>query len=167
MNEPLLDLTIIVANYNTRELLRSCLESVYQFTEGIRFEVICVDDNSPDDSADMVAALFPQVIFVRNGERLLYARNHNIGMKMSRARYACHLDSDTLLSEQRACRLGLLHGRESRGCSMRPQTVKRRRIGATLHSKLHRRRDLPATGLELAQNVSSQPRDEPLLQYRF
>lgn len=97
MTEPLLDLTIIVANYNTQELLRSCLESVYRFTDGITFEVICVDDNSPDGSADMVAALFPQVILVRNTQRLLYAKNHNLGMRMSQARYACHLDSDTLL----------------------------------------------------------------------
>ena len=64
-----LDLTIIIASYNTRELLRSCIESVYQYTEGISFEVICVDDNSPDGSADMVAAMFPQVILVRNTER--------------------------------------------------------------------------------------------------
>jgi len=98
MTESLLDLTIIIANYNTRELLRSCIESVYQYTEGISFEVICVDDDSPDDSADMVAALFPQVVLVRNTERLLYAKNHNLGMRMSRARYACHLDSDTLLT---------------------------------------------------------------------
>ena len=98
MTESLLDLTIIIANYNTRELLQSCLESVYQHTEGISFEVICVDDDSHDDSADMVAALFPQVILVRNQERVLYAKNHNVGMRMSRARYACHLDSDTLLT---------------------------------------------------------------------
>jgi GT2 family glycosyltransferase len=98
MTESLLDLTIIIANYNTRELLQSCIESVYEHTQGISFEVICVDDNSPDGSADMVAALFPQVILFRNAERLLYARNHNIGMRASRARYACHLDSDTLLT---------------------------------------------------------------------
>ena len=98
MTESLFDLTIIIANYNTRELLRSCLESVYQHTQGISFEVICIDDDSPDDSADMVAALFPDVILVRNAERLLYAKNHNVGMRMSRARYACHLDSDTLLT---------------------------------------------------------------------
>jgi len=95
---PLLDLTIIIANYNTRELLRSCMESVYQYTEGISFEVICVDDASPDGSADMVAAQFPQAIVVRNPERRLYARNHNAGMRISRGRYACHLDSDTLLT---------------------------------------------------------------------
>ena len=94
---PLLDLTVIIASYNTRELLRSCLESVYQYTEGISFEVICVDDASPDGSADMVATLFPQVVLVRNSERRLYARNHNAGMRIARGRYACHLDSDTTL----------------------------------------------------------------------
>lgn len=98
MTEPLLDLTIIVANFNTRELLRTCIESIYQFTDGISFEVICIDDDSPDGSADMVAALFPHVILVRNSQRMLYAKNHNVGMRMSRARYACHLDSDTLLT---------------------------------------------------------------------
>ncbi len=98
MSEALLDLTVIIANYNTRELLRSCIESIYQHTGGITFEVICVDDNSPDGSADMVALHFPQVVLVRNTERRLYAKNHNVGMRMSRARYACHLDSDTLLT---------------------------------------------------------------------
>lgn len=98
VTERLLDLTIIVANYNTRELLRHCLESVYQNAAGISFEVICVDDNSPDGSADMVAEMFPQVILVRNRTRLLYAKNHNLATRISRARYACHLDSDTLLT---------------------------------------------------------------------
>ena len=93
-----LDLTIVIASYNTRELLRNCLASVYWHTQGISFEVICVDDNSPDGSAAMVAEMFPQVVLVRNATNLLYARNCNLGMKMSRARYACHLNSDTLLT---------------------------------------------------------------------
>ena len=94
----MLDLTIIIANYNTRDLLESCLESVYRYTEGISFEVICVDDASPDGSADMVTEQFPQVILIRNSERRLYARNHNAGMRIALGRYACHLDSDTLLT---------------------------------------------------------------------
>ncbi len=95
---PLIDLTVIIASYNTRELLRSCLDSVYQYTQGITFEVICVDDASPDGSPDMVATLFPQVSLVCNPERRLYSRNHNAGMRVARGRYACHLDSDTLLT---------------------------------------------------------------------
>ncbi len=93
----LLDLTIIIPNYNTRELLRNCLHSIYQHTSGISFEVICLDDNSPDGSADMVAECFPHAILVRNKQNLYYTRNNNLGMKMSRARYACLLNSDTVI----------------------------------------------------------------------
>ena len=93
----LLDLTIIIPSYNTRQLLRNCISSIYEHTGGVTFEVICVDDNSSDGSADMVAAAFPHVIVVRNQVNQGYVKNTNLGMRMSRARYACHLNSDTLL----------------------------------------------------------------------
>lgn len=93
-----LDLTITISNYNTRGLLRSCIQSIYQHTRGISFEVICVDDNSSDGSAEMVAETFPEVILIRNQVNQLYAKNQNLGMRMSRARYACLLDSDTQLT---------------------------------------------------------------------
>lgn len=94
----LLDITIIIPNYNTRELLRGCLASIYEHTQGISFEVICVDDNSSDGSADMVAQSFPEVILVRNSVGQMYAKNNNLGMRMSRARYVCMLNSDTVLT---------------------------------------------------------------------
>src|SRR5271169_3444777 len=98
MAEPLLDLTIIVPSYNTRALLSACLASIYQHTTGITFEIICLDDASPDGSADMVAATFPEVILVRNHSNQYYARNNNTGLRMARGRYACLLNSDTLLA---------------------------------------------------------------------
>jgi GT2 family glycosyltransferase len=94
-----LDLTIIIPSYNTKDLLRGCLRSIYENTRGISFEIICVDDNSPDASADMVAAEFPEVILVRNEINQYYAKNNNLGMKMSKARYACLLNSDTVLTD--------------------------------------------------------------------
>ena len=93
----MLDLTIIIPSYNTRDLLRNCIQSIYQHTQGITFEIICLDDNSPDRSADMVAESFPEVILVRNKVNQFYAKNNNLGMRMSRARYACLLNSDTKL----------------------------------------------------------------------
>lgn len=93
----MLDLTIIIPNYNTRELLRQCIDSIYELTAGISFEVICIDDNSTDGSAEMVASRFPQVILIRNATGQRYAKNNNLGMKMSKARYACLLNSDTRL----------------------------------------------------------------------
>jgi GT2 family glycosyltransferase len=94
----LLDLTVIIPSYNTRRLLGDCISSIYEHTHGISFEVICIDDNSWDGSADRVAGEFPQVILVRNHVNQGYVRNTNLGMRMSRARYACHLNSDTLLT---------------------------------------------------------------------
>jgi len=95
--EALLDLTVIIPNCNTRRLLADCIASIYEHTRGIAFEVICIDDASRDGSADMVAQAFPEVILVRNQANQGYVRNTNLGMRMSRARYACHLNSDTLL----------------------------------------------------------------------
>ena len=97
MTSSLLDLTVILPNYNTRDLLRQCLSSIYEFTGGITFEVICIDDNSRDGSSDMVSTEFPQAILIRNKTNQLYVRNNNLGMRMSRARYACLLNSDTML----------------------------------------------------------------------
>jgi N-acetylglucosaminyl-diphospho-decaprenol L-rhamnosyltransferase len=96
MDRPL-DLTVIIPNCNTRHLLHDCLASIYEHTRGLAFEVICVDDASADGSADMVAETFPRVILIRNPTNQGYVRNTNLGMLRSRARYACHLNSDTLL----------------------------------------------------------------------
>ena len=97
MAKPFLDLTVIIPNYNTRGLVRNCIESIYRHTEGINFEIICVDGNSPDGSADMLAEEFPGVILVRNQRNESYGRSVNQGLRMARARYACLLDSDTML----------------------------------------------------------------------
>jgi GT2 family glycosyltransferase len=92
-----LDLTIIIPNFNTRALLQQCLQSIYNYTRGILFEVICIDDASSDGSAEMVETAFPDVILVRNKIALRYAKNNNLGLWMSQARYACLLNSDTKL----------------------------------------------------------------------
>jgi hypothetical protein len=97
MAKPVLDLTVIIPNYNTRGLLRNCIDSIYRHTEGISFEIICVDGNSPDGSAAMVAKEFPNVILVRNQSNESYGRSVNQGLRMARGRYACLLDSDTML----------------------------------------------------------------------
>lgn len=98
MSEACLDLTITISSYNTRNLLRNCIESIYRYTQGISFEVIAIDDNSTDGTSAMLAESFPQVILVRNERNQLYAKNQNHGLRMARGRYACLLDSDTLLT---------------------------------------------------------------------
>jgi glycosyltransferase involved in cell wall biosynthesis len=72
MTEQIYDLTIIIPSYKTKDLLRGCIASIYRYTSGISYEIICVDDNSADGSAEMVATTFPQVILVRNEANQLY-----------------------------------------------------------------------------------------------
>lgn len=92
-----MDLTVIIPSYNTIVLLRSCIESIYKSTKRCTFEIICIDDNSPDCSAEMVAQSFPEVVLVRNTSNQFYAKNNNLGLRMARGRYACLLNSDTVL----------------------------------------------------------------------
>ena len=55
-----IDLSIIIASYNTQNLTRCCLRSIYDNTHGITFEVIVMDDCSKDGSPEMVEKEFPQ-----------------------------------------------------------------------------------------------------------
>ncbi len=76
----MLDLAIVIVNYNVCELLRACLKSVYA-SANVSFEVCVVDNASPDDSAQMVACEFPQVHLICNAENMGYAAANNLGLK--------------------------------------------------------------------------------------
>ena len=76
----MLDLAIVIVNYNVCDLLRDCLKSVYAST-GVTFEVCVVDNASPDDSAEMVAREFPQAKLIRNTENMGYAAANNLGLR--------------------------------------------------------------------------------------
>ncbi len=58
----LLDASIIIVNWNTRDILRDCLKSVWAKICGVKFEVVVVDNTSSDGSVVMVRAEFAQVI---------------------------------------------------------------------------------------------------------
>jgi N-acetylglucosaminyl-diphospho-decaprenol L-rhamnosyltransferase len=76
----MLDLAIVIVNYNVCALLRDCLKSVYAST-GVTCEVCVVDNASPDDSADMVLHEFPQAHLIRNTENMGYAAANNLGLR--------------------------------------------------------------------------------------
>ena len=62
----MVDLGIVIVNYNTRDLLRICLRSVCASQGDFTLDVCVVDNGSPDGSAEMVAAEFPQVHLIAN-----------------------------------------------------------------------------------------------------
>jgi len=77
----MLDLGIVITSYNTRDLLRTCLRSVYASQGDFAFEVCVVDNASSDGSAEMVAAEFPQVHLIANAENVGYPSANNQGLE--------------------------------------------------------------------------------------
>jgi GT2 family glycosyltransferase len=92
-----MDVSVIIVNWNTRQLLLDCLKSLKEFTENISYEIIVVDNHSSDDSVEMVAAQFPDVKLIVNDDNLGFAAANNKGIEASEGRYVLLLNSDTLV----------------------------------------------------------------------
>lgn len=92
-----MDVSIIIVNWNTRDILKECLQSVYQQTEGVDFEVIVIDNASDDDSVAMIKSDFPQVVLIENKENKGFATANNQGMAVAKGRYCLLLNSDTVV----------------------------------------------------------------------
>jgi GT2 family glycosyltransferase len=89
------DLSIIIVNWNVRELLRDCLRSIAAGRGGLALEVIVVDSASTDSSAGMVAAEFPWVKLIARPDNVGFPRGNNIGLAEAQGRYLLLLNPDT------------------------------------------------------------------------
>lgn len=93
-----MDLSILIINWNTREMLRDCLTSVFEGTPaGYRVEIIVVDNASEDGSQEMVRTEFPQVIMIKNDENRGFAAANNQAMVIASGTNILLLNSDTLV----------------------------------------------------------------------
>ncbi|MEW6188858.1 MAG: glycosyltransferase family 2 protein, partial [Actinomycetota bacterium] len=88
-------LSIVIVNWNTRDLLRNCLQSIYQNPPKDDFEVFVVDNASTDGSPEMVEKELPQVKLIKNKENLGFSKANNLGIKSSGGDYILLLNSDT------------------------------------------------------------------------
>ena len=103
--EPAFDLSIIIVNRNTRELLRECLDSIAAAPDAVRREVIVVDNGSADGSAEMVEGSFPTVHLIRNATNTGFAYPNNQGLAISSGRHVFLLNSDTVVKPHAMDRL--------------------------------------------------------------
>lgn len=89
--------SVIIVSYNTREILRACLERLFAVTSDLVLEVIVVDNASRDASADMVERDFPGVRLIRSQTNLGFAAANNVGFKMASGDYILLLNPDALV----------------------------------------------------------------------
>lgn len=94
-----MDVSVIIVNWNTRDLLADCLKSLKETTHNVEYEVIVVDNNSSDDSVQMVAEQFSDVKLIVNDDNLGFAAANNQGIEIAQGRYVLLLNSDTILYE--------------------------------------------------------------------
>lgn len=95
----MVEVSIIIVSFNTRKLLKSCLESIKEKTKGVSYEVLVVDNASKDGSAEMVKREFPEVTLIGNKKNLGFAAANNQGITQARGKFVLLLNSDTLLIE--------------------------------------------------------------------
>jgi len=91
------DLSIVIVNYDVKRNLKECLESIYRSTKRVSFKITVVDNNSSDGSGDMVKLEFPEVKLIENCQNLGFAKAANQGLIENEGRYTLLLNPDTVV----------------------------------------------------------------------
>jgi N-acetylglucosaminyl-diphospho-decaprenol L-rhamnosyltransferase len=90
------DVSIVIVNWNTRDLLADCLGSIAQTANGLDVEIIVVDNGSNDGSQDIVRQLFPEVQLIENTKNVGFARANNQATETSQGCYILLFNSDAI-----------------------------------------------------------------------
>ncbi len=90
----IIDISVIIVNWNTKKLLLECIESLQQETKKANIEIIVVDNDSSDGSQESVKTSFPNVHLICNKKNVGFAQANNIGIEQSKGRYVCLVNSD-------------------------------------------------------------------------
>lgn len=92
----MVDISIIIVNYNTVDLTTSCIESIYSSVNS-SCEIIVVDNNSSDGSVQILSQKFPSLTVISSDINLGFGRANNLGAAHARGKYLFFLNSDTIL----------------------------------------------------------------------
>jgi len=94
-----MDVSVIIVNYNTKDLLDNCLKSLYKHTKDLEFEIIVVDNASTDYSQEFIKSSFPDVILIESETNLGFGKANNLGAQYAKGEFLFILNSDTILLE--------------------------------------------------------------------
>lgn len=91
----MIDISVIIVNFNTCKVTLQCLDSIFKYTEGVNFEVIVVDNASTRDNSQTMLSRYPGIIYIQSDKNLGFGKANNLGYKTAKGRYILLLNSDT------------------------------------------------------------------------
>lgn len=92
-------LSVVIVSYNVRQYLTACIDSVALALKGIEGEVFVVDNNSSDDSVEVIAHDYPWVHLINNIENLGFSKANNVAIRQAAGEYVLLLNPDTVVAE--------------------------------------------------------------------
>lgn len=96
----MIDVSIIIVNYNVKDLLDNCIASIYKAnTNDHIIEIFVVDNNSIDGSANFIRNKYPEVNVFTNSSNIGFSKANNIALKQAKGKYVLILNPDTVLEE--------------------------------------------------------------------
>lgn len=95
-----MDVSIVIVNYNTKQLTIDAIHSVFQSKTKYSYEVLLVDNNSSDGSVPAFQQAFPEIMLIVNDENVGFSRANNQAIKIAKGRYVLLLNSDTIVHEE-------------------------------------------------------------------
>jgi hypothetical protein len=117
-----IDVSIIIVNYNSTELLKNCIDSVEKFTTGINFEIIVVDNNSITGDIDELLKFHDRIKLIKNDVNRGFGAANNQGVEVAKGKYVLLLNNDTILFENSIKKVfdfaESLDGNEIIGCKL-------------------------------------------------
>lgn len=109
MSSSLIDLSIIIVNYNGAGFLKDCLDTIFSSTVSFKYEVILLDNNSSDDSINLLTNYQDKIRLIENKANTGFSYANNQGVKASKGDYILLLNNDTILEKETLEKLWLLY----------------------------------------------------------
>ena len=94
-----MEVSIIIVNYNSTQLLKNCVDSLIENTKNLKYEIIVIDNNSIVGNVEDVLKCYDGVVLIKNNINKGFGRANNQGAKIAKGKYLLFLNNDTIFYE--------------------------------------------------------------------